>query len=443
MFKRKDLFSIIFSCSCFLAQAQQNTIPLDKDKPSDGRLSIYSVDALVQPSGTAVILNAVQEGNEAAVNKLTEVFTKKGIAVIRPEEKQKAFSAQQLTRAVALLKADAEKLHLNPAKIGVINYGNTGETVNDNLAFWGLLKSDSFTQLKPSAATALMLNVTGDSKSAFNLYNKWIKNGGKAELYLHQSAVPDSVYAEETVNWLAGLGLLEPVSKEKTEAKKNQENWANFAKSIEDRIHNDWAWLKRYEGDNEKTPMPAPGENRVIFMGNSITEGWINQDPEFFKNNKYLNRGIGGQTTPQMLVRFREDIINLKPKVVVILAGINDIAENTGPSKIENVAGNIMSMAELARMHGIKPILCTVLPAKAFPWHPSVNPIEPVIKLNALLKEYARANHLAFVDYYSAVVDTDKSFKKDLAMDGVHPNLAGYKIMEPLVQQAISKTLAK
>jgi lysophospholipase L1-like esterase len=189
--------------------------------------------------------------------------------------------------------------------------------------------------------------------------------------------------------------------------------------------------------------MPSPSENRVIFMGNSITEGWINQDPEFFKANNYLNRGIGGQTTPQMLVRFREDIINLKPKVVVILAGINDIAENTGPSKIENVAGNIMSMAELAHVHNIKVILCTVLPARAFPWHPSVNPVEPIIKLNGLLKNYAQANKLAFVDYYSAVVDSDKSFRKDWASDGVHPNLAGYKVMEPLVQQAIVKTLSK
>ncbi|WP_342648044.1 SGNH/GDSL hydrolase family protein [Mucilaginibacter sp. CSA2-8R] len=445
MFQKKCLLSVIVLCSSFSVWAQQETISLYKDRPADGQINVYPVDPLVQPSGTAVILNAVQSGNESSVNKLTETFSKKGIAVFCTADKQKLFNAQELTRTIELLKAEALRLHLNPAKIGVVNYGGMADAFAStaNVAFWSMINVAGPYKLKPSASMALMLDVKNDDKSALNFYHQWQKDGGKADLYLHQQAAPDSVYAQETVNWLAGLGFLEPVSKDKTEAKKNQENWANFAKSIEDRIHNDWAWLKRYEGDNEKTPMPAPGENRVIFMGNSITEGWINQDPEFFKTNKYLNRGIGGQTTPQMLVRFREDIINLKPKVVVILAGINDIAENTGTSKIENVAGNIMSMAELARAHNIKAVLCTVLPAKAFPWHPSINPVEPIVQLNKLLKEYAQANKLSFVDYYSAMVDADKSLKKGWASDGVHPNLAGYKIMEPLVKEAINKTLSK
>ena len=227
-------------------------------------------------------------------------------------------------------------------------------------------------------------------------------------------------------------------AEEKTEEQKKKEAWENFQKMIEHRIHNDWAWLGRYDGDNQKLPAPAPGERRVVFLGNSITEGWINTDSGFFKGKNYINRGIGGQTTPQMLVRFREDVINLKPEVVVILAGINDIAENTGPSKIENVAGNIFSMAELARINHIKVVLSSVLPASGFPWHPGINPVASIIQLNRLLKDYAEKNHLVYIDYYSATLNEDKGFKKELTTDGVHPNLAGYKVMEPLVEKAIA-----
>jgi lysophospholipase L1-like esterase len=227
----------------------------------------------------------------------------------------------------------------------------------------------------------------------------------------------------------------------KTEEQKKKEAWENFQKMIEHRIHNDWAWLERYEGDNQKLPPPAAGERRVVFLGNSITEGWINTDPDFFKGKNYINRGIGGQTTPQMLVRFREDVINLKPEIVVILAGINDIAENTGPSKIENVAGNLFSMAELARANHIKVVLSSVLPASAFPWHPGINPVPSIIRLNDLLKAYAEKNRLVYIDYYSATLNAENGFQKELTVDGVHPNLAGYKVMEPLAEKAIAKVL--
>lgn len=228
----------------------------------------------------------------------------------------------------------------------------------------------------------------------------------------------------------------------KTEEQKKQD-WENFQRMIEHRIHNDWPWLERYAGDNQKLLPPAKGERRVVFLGNSITENWINTDSAFFKAHQYINRGIGGQTTPQMLVRFREDVINLQPEVVVILAGINDIAENTGPSKIENVAGNIFSMAELARVNHIKVILSSVLPAAAVPWHPGINPVASIIKLNELLKAYAEKNHLVYIDYYSATVAEDKSFKKELTKDGVHPNMAGYKVMEPLVEDAIGEAFKR
>ena len=200
----------------------------------------------------------------------------------------------------------------------------------------------------------------------------------------------------------------------------------------------DWANLKRFQQENSELLLPKANEHRVIFMGNSITEGWLSIRPEFFKNKPYVNRGISGQTTPQMLVRFRQDVINLKPSTVVLLAGINDIAENTGPSTIEMIANNIISMAELAKANQIKVIICSVLPANNFPWRKGIKPAEKVRKLNVILQLYSYKNKLAYVDYYSAMVNDSHGLKKELGEDGIHPNKKGYLIMEPILEKAIN-----
>jgi lysophospholipase L1-like esterase len=205
----------------------------------------------------------------------------------------------------------------------------------------------------------------------------------------------------------------------------------------------DWPNLNKYADQNSKIVPPATNEKRVVFMGNSITEFWKANDSSFFTGRPYFDRGISGQTTPQMLVRFREDVINLQPRVVVILAGINDIAENTGPSKLENVFGNIVSMAQLAKVAHIKVVLSSVLPANHFPWRPAIIPTEKVIQLNRMIKDYADKNKIVYLDYYSAMVDNEKGLPKSLSEDGVHPNLAGYKIMEPLAEKAINEALKK
>lgn len=203
----------------------------------------------------------------------------------------------------------------------------------------------------------------------------------------------------------------------------------------------DWANLNRFKNLNIKIGLPKPGENRVVFMGNSITEGWGNIMPSFFEGKPYFNRGISGQTTPQMLVRYRQDVINLKPAVVVILAGTNDIAGNTGPSTLEMIADNIYSMAELAKVNGIKVIISSVIPAFDYPWKPGLNPAEKIFTLNKMLKEYADKNGHIYLDYYTSMVDERKGLKKEYSEDGVHPNLAGYKVMAPLAEEAISKAL--
>jgi lysophospholipase L1-like esterase len=203
------------------------------------------------------------------------------------------------------------------------------------------------------------------------------------------------------------------------------------------KLKTDWPDLDRFKEENAKLAPVAPGENRVVFMGNSITIGWIEWDPDFFKDKPYVDRGISGQTTPQMLVRFRQDVVDLKPAVVVILAGINDIAENTGPSTLEMIEDNLSSMCEIAKANNIKVVLSSVLPANIFPWRKSINPAEKVFALNQWIKEYAAQNNHVYLDYYTTMVDEEMGLKKELTYDGVHPNLEGYKVMEPMVEKAI------
>lgn len=203
----------------------------------------------------------------------------------------------------------------------------------------------------------------------------------------------------------------------------------------------DWPNLERFREANSQLSEPDATEQRIVFMGNSITEGWSNFRPEFFEGKPYVNRGISGQTTPQMLLRFRQDVIDLKPAAVVMLAGINDIAGNTGPSTIEMILNNIISMSELAISNQIKVVLCSVLPAKDFPWRPGLEPAEKVVKLNTLLQAYAKKHQLIYVDYFSAMVDDFNGMREDLAYDGVHPTALGYSVMEPLVEKGIADAL--
>jgi lysophospholipase L1-like esterase len=203
----------------------------------------------------------------------------------------------------------------------------------------------------------------------------------------------------------------------------------------------DWAHLKKYEKENEKLKK-INEPNRVVFMGNSITEGWSNFDKDFFINNPFVNRGISGQTTPQMLIRFKPDVVNLNPKAVVILAGINDIAGNTGPILLENTADNIISMAEIAKANNIKVYICSTLPAIDFLWSPGLEPAPKVIRLNSILKDYCTKNNITYVDYYSSMVDDEGGLKVPeytAANDLVHPNLAGYKVMEKIILSALEK----
>jgi lysophospholipase L1-like esterase len=201
--------------------------------------------------------------------------------------------------------------------------------------------------------------------------------------------------------------------------------------------------LNKYAQENRMLKPRAKKEKRVVFMGDSITEFWKNKDSVFFADGTYIDRGISGQTTVQMLVRFRQDVIDLHPDAVVILAGTNDIAQNNGPMTLDSIAGNIKSMAELARANKIKVVLCSVLPAYDFYWHPGMQPAEKIVRLNELIKAYAAENKIVYVDYFSAMADERKGLKSAYAPDGVHPTPEGYKVMEPLAGEGIAKALKK
>lgn len=200
--------------------------------------------------------------------------------------------------------------------------------------------------------------------------------------------------------------------------------------------------LKRYEKQNAELAPPAKNEKRVVFIGNSITDGWASQRPDFFKENNFVGRGIGGQTSPQLLSRFRQDVINLKPKAVVINIGTNDVAQNTGPYDPEFTLGNIKSMAELAKANGIKVILSSVTPAGEYPWRKEIKNVpEKIMALNEAIKAYAKENKFAYIDYFEKMRDENNALIGGYGTDGVHPNAEGYAVMEELAKKVIQKVV--
>ena len=199
----------------------------------------------------------------------------------------------------------------------------------------------------------------------------------------------------------------------------------------------DWAQFYRYEGKNDSLATRPD----VVFMGNSITDCWADTVPAFFADNNFVGRGISGQVSSQMLVRFQEDVINLHPKVVVICCGTNDIAQNNGPITLEHILHNIKSMCQLARANKIKPVVCSTLPAKGFKWRPDMKPANDIIRLNEMIKAYAQENKIPYVDYHSALKDEENGLPRKYSKDGVHPNAQGYAVMESVIMPVLKKVL--
>jgi lysophospholipase L1-like esterase len=207
----------------------------------------------------------------------------------------------------------------------------------------------------------------------------------------------------------------------------------------------DWPGLDRYKDENALLRAPSAGDRRVVFFGDSITDSWGRGSDTgmFFPGKPYINRGISGQTTAQMVVRFRQDVVDLHPRAVVILAGTNDVAGNTGPMTPEMTQDNFRSMVEIAKANGIKVILASILPAADFPWRKGLEPAPKIRALNDWLRSYCKRDGMIYIDYYASLADTAGGMKPGLSSDGVHPNAKGYAIMAPLAQAAIDKVLGK
>lgn len=204
----------------------------------------------------------------------------------------------------------------------------------------------------------------------------------------------------------------------------------------------DWAQLLYYRDADRSLPLPSPGRPRVVLLGDSITQSWDLADVQL-PGVEVLNRGISGQTTPQMLVRFRQDVVELQPAAVHILAGTNDLAGNTGPTTLEAIENNLSSMVEIAVANHIAVVLASVLPTVDYPWRSGLQPAGRIVALNSWLRAYAQRRGLVYADYYSAVVDGHGGFKSTLADDGVHPNKAGYAVMSPLARESIGQALER
>ncbi|MDB5130421.1 MAG: axeA1 3 [Mucilaginibacter sp.] len=377
------------------------------------------------------------------------------------------FSIADGKEAIKYVRAHAAEYGFSASRIGIIGF-SAGGTVTASSAFnyTPETRPDFVAPIYAYMPPALQGTIAADAPPMFlaaasddelglathsvDLYSKWLGSKHPVELHMYEKGghgfgmrpqhIPTDTWIDRFGDWLGLNGFLTPIDPKVIANLARRDKDRQIAA---DRIYKDWPFIKRFESENSTVPAPATGEKRVVFMGNSITEGWKNSDPSFFAGRPYYDRGISGQTTGQMLVRFRGDVINLKPAVVVIMAGINDIAENNGPSKLEDVFGNIVSMAELARLSHIKVVLSSVMPAYNFPWRLSIDPKPSITALNAMLKDYCEKNKMVYLDYFTAMADERRGLPANLSKDGVHPNLAGYKIMEPLAEKAISEALRK
>lgn len=368
--------------------------------------------------------------------------------------------------AVRHVRKNASEYRINPDRIGIIGF-SAGGTVTTGVTFNGKHESrPDFaapiyayipTSMKeetvPEDAPPMFIAAASDDQlglapHSVELYNKWLGAKKPVEMHLYATGghgfgmrkryLPSDAWVERFGEWMEAQGFF---IRSDSRNPPTPQQIVQRRTENEERFHNDWANLNRYKEENRILGAPKSGENRVVFMGNSITAGWIQLRPDFFANKSYVNRGIGGQTTPQMLIRFTQDVIDLQPKVVVILAGINDIAQNTGPATLDEIMDNISGMALLSKAHNIKVILSSVLPAYDFPWRPGLGPAAKVIELNRMIKEFAGKNGFYYLDYFSALVDSRNGMKKAYATDEVHPTAEGYKVMEPLVETAIQSVL--
>ncbi|MBL7814844.1 MAG: dienelactone hydrolase family protein [Saprospiraceae bacterium] len=366
--------------------------------------------------------------------------------------------------AVKYVRSHASEINIDPNKIGFMGF-SAGGTLTMSVVYNGTeadrpnfvapiyaYEKAIIGSTPPSVKTPIFVCAASDDQLGLaphsaNIYSKWLAAQQPAELHIFEKGghgfgmrknnIPTDRWIDRFEEWLYLHGLIKEV---KTKIDDRDDYW----RAVDLRNRSDFGFLNRYKADNQKLPVLTEKETRVVFLGNSITEGWVRADSNFFIRNNYVGRGISGQTTPQMLLRFRQDVLDLKPKVLVISAGINDIAENSGPYDENFTFGNIQSMVEIAKANKVKVVIASIHPAFEFPWRKTVQDVpNKVIRLNERLKAYAQAQNLVYLDYHTPMKDSRNGMGKEMAADGIHPTLAGYKVMAPLAQKAIEEALKK
>lgn len=371
--------------------------------------------------------------------------------------------------AMKYVRDHAKELDIDPNKIGFMGfsaggtltmsvvYNATDENRPNFVAPIYAYEPAVIGSTVPTAETPIFVAVAGDDQlgmmpMSINIYKKWYDAKQAAELHIYQKGghgfgmnkqnLPTDTWYERFGEWLKLQGYLKKLYPNKYEKLYGEESVAQYAIQQVENMKVDFANLKRYKDANAKITAPKANENRVVFLGNSITDAWASLDSAFFTQNNYIGRGISGQTSTQLLLRFRQDVVSLQPKAVLINIGINDIAENTGPYNADFTFGNIQSMVEIAKANGIKVIMSSVLPATKFEWRLSLGDRSAlIVELNNRLKAYATANKIQYIDYHSVLKNDKNGMNPDMAEDGVHPTMKAYKIMEELAQEKIKAVL--
>ena len=368
-------------------QAQTKTVPLSSGQ-AEPTLCVYQPDPLVRPTGTSVVICGSDQ-TDALEKTLLSELSKTGCVGFMLKGKQSTPTPADLTKAFQDIQANATEYQIRKERLGLLGLGGSSQlgAADEPFAFIGLIDPVTLPKLKKLSAPVFIEASKDNTTAMIRFYTK-SRSGAHIDLHLHEQAMQDSVKATQWIDWLGSLGYMKPLSEDKTEALKNKEAWDNLAKYYDDRLHKDWPSLARYEEDNAKLGAPAPGKIEW--------SSWGIPSPRVGSAATLTSSRPTSTSTGELAARQRRKCRSISrrcdeppPQVVIILAGINDIAENTGPSKIENVAGNIFTMCEIAMAHGCKPILCSVLPTIGFPWHPGIDPIPPILKLNALLQDYA------------------------------------------------------
>ncbi len=369
--------------------------------------------------------------------------------------------------AIKHIRNNAEKYDIDPEKVGMMGFSAGG-----TLTLGTLYSSDKAARANfiapiypyvnavidiekiPAEKTPIFIALASDDQLGFapqdaQLYLDWLAAKQPAELHIYErgghgfgmnnSKISTDTWEERLTDWMKMQGYLKKRYPSDWEKKYTEEEIAAMRKAGEERVRKDWAYLSKYSAEN--TIVKAKGKKpKAVLLGDSITEGWVNTDKAFFEENNLIGRGISGQTSPQTLLRFQPDVVELQPDVVVINIGTNDVAENTGDYDPNFTLGNYKSMIAAGKAAGIKIILASVLPASSFPWRKEINNVpEKIIALNAAIKKLANDNGLYYLDYFNRLKNAENGLSPDMAKDGVHPTPAGYKIMEAMVLDAINK----